>query len=293
MSFLKEITKDLDNSNVLDEEKNSSEFSGYIDTGCYIFNAVLSGSIYGGIPNSKVTAIAGESSTGKTFVALGMVKSFLESDPEAGCIYFDTEAAVTKQMMLDRGIDPKRVVISEPTSIEEFRTTAVKILDSYIKNDTKPPMMMVLDSMGMLSSKKELEDVESGKEARDMTKSQLLRGTFRVLSLKLAKAHVPMVVTNHTYDIIGCLDDSQFIRMGDNTLKNITDIVVGDNVITQDGIKPVSELFQYNVEEYYEMVLDDGTTIKATPNHKFLTAAGEWKRIDELFEGEDLSILSN
>ena len=62
---------------------------------------------------------------------------------------------------------------------------------------------MVLDSIGMLSSVKELDDVASGNDKRDMTKAQLLRGTFRVLSLKLAKANVPLLVTNHTYEVVG------------------------------------------------------------------------------------------
>jgi hypothetical protein len=74
--------------------------------------------------------------------------------------------------------------------------------------------MMVLDSLGMLSSNKELEDVESGKPARDMTKAQLLRGTFRVLSLKLAKANVPMVITNHVYDVVGAYIPTKEISGG-------------------------------------------------------------------------------
>ena len=112
--------------------------------------------------------------------------------------------------MKSRGIDTRRVVVSEPESIEGFRTSAVKMLDNYIGHDRlsrekkeKPPMMMVLDSIGMLSSVKELDDVASGSDKRDMTKAQLLRGTFRVLSLKLAKANVPLLVTNHTYEVVG------------------------------------------------------------------------------------------
>ena len=106
-------------------------------------------------------------------------------------------------MMASRGIDVSRVSIAEPESIEDFRTSAVKMLTNYMEHKDAPPMMMVLDSLGQLSSAKELEDVESGKPARDMTKAQLLRGTFRVLSLKLAKAKVPLLVTNHVYDVVG------------------------------------------------------------------------------------------
>ena len=211
-NFLHDVIAGIDNTSLATDGSNSSEFSGTIDTGSYILNAALSGSLYGGVPNSKITTFAGESATGKTFFVLGIMKKFLTDNPTGGVIYFDTEAAVTKDMMSSRGIDVDRVVISEPDSIESFRTSAVQMLDKYIDNledrfsRTKtetPPMMMVLDSLGMLSSIKELADVTEGNDKRDMTKSQLLRGTFRVLSLKLAKANVPLLVTNHTYQVIG------------------------------------------------------------------------------------------
>lgn len=124
MDFLKDMVKGIDNTNLLSEGGNSSEYSGSIDTGSYALNALMSGSIYGGVPNNKITAFAGESATGKTFFVLSVLKTFLDKNPEGGVIYFDTEAAVTKGMMSDRGIDTARVVIAEPTSIEEFRTSA-------------------------------------------------------------------------------------------------------------------------------------------------------------------------
>ena len=142
MNFLKDVTKGLDNTNLLSEGGNSSEYSGTIDTGSYILNAAISGSIYGGVPNNKITAFAGESATGKTFFVLGVLKRFLDDNPTGGVIYFDTEAAVTKDMMETRGIDTKRVAISEPSSIEEFRTNATRILTTYLDSDEKPPMMM-------------------------------------------------------------------------------------------------------------------------------------------------------
>lgn len=211
-NFLHDVIAGIDNTNLATDGKHASEFTGTIDTGSYILNAALSGSLYGGVPNSKITTFAGESATGKTFFVLGIMKKFLTDNPTGGVIYFDTEAAVTKDMMQSRGVDVDRVVISEPDSIESFRTYAVQMLDKYIDNlenrfsRTKtetPPMMMVLDSLGMLSSIKELTDVTEGNDKRDMTKSQLLRGTFRVLALKLAKANVPLLVTNHTYQVIG------------------------------------------------------------------------------------------
>ena len=205
--FFRNIVKELndDNTNIAADGLGSSEFSGTIDTGSYIFNALLSGSIYGGAPNNKVLALAGESATGKTFFALGMVRRFLSDNPTGAVFYFDTEAAVTKSMMEERGIDSERVIVSEPDTIQKFRHTAIQILDNYAKTDEsdRPPMLMVLDSLGQLSTTKEVEDTTEGKETRDMTKAQLIKATFRVLNLKLAKVNVPMIITNHVYDVIG------------------------------------------------------------------------------------------
>jgi len=246
MSFLDDMIKGIDNANILVEGKNSSEFNGTIDTGSYALNALISGSIYGGVPNNKITAFAGESATGKTFFVLGVLKTFLEQNSDGGVIYFDTEAAVTKSMMSDRGIDTSRVVIAEPTSIEEFRTSATRILTNYIDTpeDERKPMVMVLDSLGMLSSNKELEDTESGKNTRDMTKAQLLRGTFRVLSLKLAKANVPLLVTNHVYDVIGSYFPQKEISGGSGLKYAASSIVMLGKKKDKDGTELVGNIIK-------------------------------------------------
>jgi len=246
MDFLKSMVKGIDNANLLSEGGNSSEFSGTIDTGSYALNALISGSIYGGVPNNKITAFAGESATGKTFFVLSVLKTFLDQNENAGVIYFDTEAAVTKDMMADRGIDVSRVVIAEPTSIEEFRTSATRILTNYIEttDKDKPKMMMVLDSLGMLSSQKELEDTESGKNARDMTKAQLLRGTFRVLSLKLAKANVPLLVTNHVYDVVGAYIPTKEISGGSGLKYAASSIVMLGKKKDKDGTEIVGNIIK-------------------------------------------------
>jgi len=185
----------------------AGDCDSFIDTGSYIFNALLSGSIYGGLPDNKITAIAGESATGKTFFVMGMCKSFLDANPDAGVLYFESESAITKSMVVDRGIDPTRMVIIPVTTVQEFRTQALKVLDSYLakKESDRRPIMLCLDSLGMLSTTKEVEDTSDGKETRDMTRAQVLKAAFRVLTLKLGRAKVPMVVTNHTYDSMGSM----------------------------------------------------------------------------------------
>ena len=204
MDFLKEIVKEIgDEYTQLAADIDETET--YVDTGSYIFNGLVSGSIFGGVSGNKITAIAGESSTGKTFFSLAVVKNFLDSNPGGYCLYFDTEAAVNKSLLSSRGLDLDRVAVVNVVTVEEFRTKALKAVDLYLKKseDERKPCMFVLDSLGMLSTEKEITDALNEKQVRDMTKSQLIKGAFRMLTLKLGQAKIPMIVTNHTYDVIG------------------------------------------------------------------------------------------
>jgi RecA/RadA recombinase len=207
MGFLDTIVKESGNefAGFVSDGVAAGDITSYVDTGSYIFNALVSGSLFGGLPANKVTALAGESSTGKTFFALSVVRNFLAANPTGGVIYFESESAISREMIETRGIDSKRMIIMPVGTIEEFRTQACRILDKYMKEpkDERVPMLFVLDSLGMLSTSKEMEDVANDKQVRDMTKSQLIKGAFRVLTLKLGQANVPMIVTNHTYDVIG------------------------------------------------------------------------------------------
>jgi len=203
-SLLKEI--DNEYAGIADEGVEAGDVTGFIGTGSFSLNALLSGSIYGGLPANKVTALAGEPSTGKTFYAINIVRQFLRDNADGFVFYFESESAISKQMLTDRGIDTKRVAVVPVATIQEFRTQAVKILDKYIEdkaNKERPPMLFVLDSLGNLSTDKEMADIADGKDTRDMTRAQLVRGAFRVLTLKLGKAKVPLIVTNHVYDVVG------------------------------------------------------------------------------------------
>ena len=206
-SFLDNVIKDSGNeyASLVSDGVAAGDTSSFVDTGSYIFNAVVSGSLFGGIPSNKVTALAGESSTGKTFFALSVVRNFLDNHSNGGVIYFEAESAISKDMIESRGIDSKRMVIFPVATIEEFRTQATRIVDKYLKEpkEQRQPLMFVLDSLGMLSTSKEMEDISNDKQVRDMTKSQLIKGAFRVLTLKFGQAGIPMLVTNHTYDVIG------------------------------------------------------------------------------------------
>ena len=202
--FLNDIINDI-GTEYASLAADIDETETYIDSGSYIFNALVCGSVYGGFSSNKITAIAGESSTGKTFFSLAVVRSFLDNNPDGVVLYFDTESAITRSLLESRKVDTQRVVVMNVVTIEEFRTKALQCVDKYLKHpeDERQPMLFVLDSLGMLSTEKEITDALADKNVRDMTKSQLVKGAFRMLTLKLGQAKVPLLVTNHTYDVIG------------------------------------------------------------------------------------------
>ena len=298
MDFLTQIVKDSKNEWVgfVSDGVAAGDVESFIDTGSYVFNALVSGSLFGGIPSNKITALAGESGTGKTFFCLSVVRSFLNSDPDAGVIYFETESAISKQMIESRGIDSKRMIIYPVDTIEQFRTQAIRIIDKYMEQEKeqRKPLMFVLDSLGMLSTNKEVEDASNDKQVRDMTKAQLIKSVFRILTLKLGKANIPMLVTNHTYDVIGSYvptkemgggaglkySASTIIFLSKKKEKDGTDLV--GNIIkceakksrlTREGSKIETRLFfdERGLEQYYGL-LELGET------------AGIWKNVAGRYE---------
>ena len=242
--FLKDIIKETGNeyASLVSDGVEAGDVDTFIDTGSYIFNALLSGSIYGGLPANKITALAGESATGKTFFLMGIVKNFLDSNPDAGVIYFESESAITKQMVIDRGIDPTRMVILPVTTVQEFRTQSLKVLDSYLLTNRERPMLMCLDSLGMLSTTKEVEDTSEGKETRDMTRAQVLKAAFRVLTLKLGKAKIPMVITNHTYDVVGSMFPTKEMGGGSGLKYAASSIVYLSKKKEKDGTEVIGNI---------------------------------------------------
>ena len=244
--FLKNIVKEVGNeyASIVDDGVEAGDVDSFIDTGSFIFNALLSGSLHGGLPSNKITAIAGESATGKTYFLMGMIKNFLDKNPEGGVIYFESESAVTKQMIVDRGIDSKRMVIMPVTTVQEFRTQSLKVLDKYLEKDEadRQPLFLALDSLGMLSTTKEVEDTAEGKETRDMTRAQVLKACFRVLTLKLGRAKVPMVVTNHTYDVVGSMFPTKEMGGGSGLKYAASSIVYLSKKKEKDGTEVIGNI---------------------------------------------------
>lgn len=241
---LKKFIKESGNeyASIVEEGVAAGDVHSYIDTGSYLFNALLSGSLSGGLPSNKITALAGESATGKTYFALGMVKQFLDANPDAGVLYFESESAIPRELIESRGIDPKRMVILPVVTIQEFRTQSIKILDAYLEQEEHKPMMMVLDSLGNLSTTKELEDTAAGAETRDMTRAQIIKACFRVLTLKLGRANVPLIVTNHTYDVIGAYMPTKEMGGGSGLKYAASSIIYLSKKKDKDGTEVIGNI---------------------------------------------------
>jgi len=250
MDFLKDIVKEVGGQYAsIASEIDESET--YVDTGSYVFNALVSGSIYGGVSGDKITAIAGESSTGKTFFSLAVVKNFLNSHPDGYCLYFDTEAAVTKSLLEGRGVDTKRTVVINVVTIEEFRTKTLKAVDIYLKKpeEERKPCIFVLDSLGMLSTNKEINDALAEKDTRDMTKAQLIKGAFRMLTLKLGQAKIPMLVTNHTYDVIGSYVPTKDMGGGSGLKYAASTIIYLSKKKEKDGTEVIGNIIKAKTQK--------------------------------------------
>jgi len=244
MEFLNDLIKESGNkyASIVANGVSGADIGGFVDTGCYIFNAILSGTLYGGIPDNKIIALAGESSTGKTYFTLGIVSKFLTDRPDGVVLYFDSEQAVTSNMIRGRGIDPKRVAVMPVSTIEEFRKQVISIVDKYNERKDKKPIMIVLDSMGMLSTTKEMTDTADGKETRDMTRAQVIKSTFRVLTLKLGAAGIPMIITNHTYASMGSMFPTKEMSGGAGLKYAASTIIFLSKKKVKDGIDVIGNI---------------------------------------------------
>ena len=299
-NFLKDIIKETGNeyATLVSEGVDTADVTNFIDTGSYAFNALLSGSIYGGMPANKITAIAGEAATGKTFFALGIVKAFLDKDKDAGVIYFESESAISKSMIESRGVDSSRMVVVPVSTVQEFRTQSLKILDKYIEQpeDKRKPLLFVLDSLGMLSTTKEMEDTAAGKETRDMTRSQIVKSTFRVLTLKLGKASVPMIMTNHTYDVIGSMFPQKEMGGGSGLKYAASSIIYLGKRKEKDGTEVVGNII--HCKNYKSRLTKENAMIDVRLTYKegldqyyglleLGEAAGVFKKVSTRYETPD------
>lgn len=217
MSVLKGLIKTLKNpyATIAKDGLICGDISGYIDTGIYTLNALTSGKLLGGgFPKGKVVALAGEKGTGKTFILINSLAKHLNKNLKAEVILFESEGALTKKMLEERGVDLDRVAVFPVSTVEEFRhqsLLALEYLDKKWEKDGEyPDVVVALDSLGMLGTEFEQETSRTNDNKADMGKrAQLIKSVFRNITLKLSLLQIPMIITNHTYKGMGKYDPTK------------------------------------------------------------------------------------
>ena len=205
MDILKEIKK-FNKFARVGSEGLTSDIIWYVDTGSYMFNALLSGSLFGGFPGNRIVGFAGPQASGKTLMTLFIIKNFLELNPKYICIYYDTEGAVEKNQLLDLKIDTDRFWHIPIGSLEDLRIQTVKTVDLINKkkeengDELEEKYFFVVDSIGMPASEKELSNALEGKTAIELKRPQILKSIFRCLTMDLSLLQMPMITTTHTYE---------------------------------------------------------------------------------------------
>lgn len=265
-------------------------------------NIGLSGDIDGGL-TSGLTTIAGPSKHFKTAFGLVMIKAFLESDPDAIVLFYDSEFGATPKYFESFKIDINRVIHVPIKNVEELKFDAVKQLDGFEKTDK---VMVFVDSVGNLASKKEVDDALDGSAKADMTRAKQLKSFFRIVTPYLTMNDIPMVVINHTYDTQemfskkvvsgGCVVENTMIQTPEG-LKAVQDFKEGDTVYTVDGNRKVThvwnpETLENGTPECYEIQFEDGHKVTCSDKHKFLVD-GKWVEAQNLSAGTDVSVKHN
>jgi len=259
-----------------------SDIDDYIPTGNYLLNAQMSGSVFGGYPNTRSIGIAGDSGSGKTFLCLNAVRELQKKDYMV--FYIDTEGAIDSSDYTKFGVDLTRLKYLRMGLISDVKFFINDFIETMRENPGLKPAIFV-DSVGMLDTDKSKRDMDAGKNAADMgLRSKEMRSLFKSFTLELSNLKVPFIFTNHTYACI--LGDHKILT--DHGELKISEVEVGHMVETLGGLKPVENIFQYDCAKLIEIVLEDDTIIKCTPNHKFLIG-DDWSNEEHWVEAMDLT----
>ena len=193
------VLEDLNPDATFLNESALSNISSFIDSGSMALNAIISGSLYKGVPSGRIIGFSGPTSCGKTYI----INRILANAQKEGrhVVIFDTENAVDDKGATNMGMDTSKVKYCPVETVEQCRNQISQFLDTVIEKKLKGKFIISIDSLGNLVSTKEMNDVAAGKEAADMgSRAKGLKSMLRVLTHKAAKADVPILFSNHVYD---------------------------------------------------------------------------------------------
>ena len=259
-------------------------------------NVALSGRIDGGL-SPGLLMLAGPSKHFKSAFALMMAAAYQKKYDDAVILFYDSEFGTPQSYFESFGIDMDRVVHTPITNVEELKFDIMGQLDGIDKTDK---VCVIIDSIGNLASKKEVDDAMDGKSVADMSRAKQMKSLFRMVTPHLNLKDIPLVAVNHTYAEIGlfpkqivsggCVVEDTMIQTPDG-LKAIQDFKEGDIVITRYGDQEVSHVWNPETldegnPECYEIEFEDGYKVTCSAAHKFIID-GEWVEAKDLVAGMD------
>lgn len=245
MSILEKLqkTSTIKDTNILADSK-FFEKKDMIPTSVPMLNVALSGRLDGGLVPG-LTVFAGPSKHFKTAFSLMMVKAYLDKYPDAALLFYDSEFGAPQSYFKTFGIDPKRVIHTPITDIEQLKFDIASQINALDRGDH---VIIVIDSVGNLASKKEAEDALEGKGAADMTRAKQLKSLFRIVTPHLTIKDIPLIVVNHTYMDMGMFPKA-IVSGGTGIYYSADNIFIIGRQQEKDGTELSGYNFIINVEK--------------------------------------------
>jgi RecA/RadA recombinase len=244
-SILDKIKKNstIKDSAILSESKFFKK-KDMIPTSVPIINVALSGRLDGGL-TPGITMWAGPSKHFKTAFSLLMAKSYLDKYPDAALLFYDSEFGTPQSYFDTFGIDTSRVVHTPLTDVEQLKFDIMQQLSNVERGDH---LIIVIDSIGNLASKKEVEDAMEGKSVADMSRAKQMKSLFRMVTPHLNLKDIPLVVVNHTYMEIG-LFPKAIVGGGTGAMYSADNVYILGRQQEKEGTEIVGYNFIINVEK--------------------------------------------
>jgi RecA/RadA recombinase len=245
MSLLEKLKKNstIKDSAILSKSKFFTD-KDMIPTAVPMINVALSGRLDGGI-TPGLTMWAGPSKHFKTAFSLLMAKSYMDKYPEAILLFYDSEFGTPVKYFETFGIDMDRVLHTPLTNIEQLKFDIMQQFENIERGDK---LMVILDSIGNLASKKEVEDALEGKSVADMSRAKQVKSLFRMVTPHLTIKDIPMIVVNHTYKEIGMFP-KDIVGGGTGSYYSADNIYILGRQQDKEGTEIVGYHFIINVEK--------------------------------------------
>ena len=283
MSMMEKLKKNstIKDSSVLATSKFFTK-KDLITTPIPALNVALSGRLDGGL-SPGLHLFCGPSKHFKSLFCLILAKAYMDKYPEAVLVFYDCEFGTPEAYYDSIGLDKSRILHTPIMNMEEFKFDVINHLQNLSRGDK---VIFVIDSLGNMSSKKEIEDAIDGKSVQDMSRAKQMKSIFRMITPYLVKFDIPMVAVNHIY-MCGTKDMMVTAEIGPVSLK---DVEIGCNVLTTNGFEPVSNKFKYDDAYITDIEMEDGSILSFTSGHKF-KVDGVWVPVEDLKEGMYLDII--